>query len=274
MKTFLAAALLALLLACPAPQARAGWFDDFLKSVSSKTEEKTQSPPESTAPAGTAKKSTAKPAGSQTLSIPEMDGGIKDALSLAVKTAVTQLGQENGFFANQLVRIAMPESLVQAENLLRQAGQGKLADQFIESMNRAAEQAVPKTTRIFQGAISKMTIQEAVEILKGPDDAATKYFEEKTRGELSSEILPVVTQATDTAQVTYYYKAMTDKAYAAAPFLKGFAPDLDQYVTQKALDGLFLVMAQEEKKIRQDPAARATDLLKKVFGAFSLPGGK
>lgn len=175
---------------------------------------------------------------------------------------------------NDMVRIPMPGKMAQAEKLLRKLGQGKVADQFILSMNQAAEKAAPKTTKILGDAIHDMSIKEAAAILRGPDNAATQYFDKKTRAALAQEIKPVVSQAMGEARVIHYYKLMMDKASASVPFLKKFTPDLDQHVTNKALDGLFVVMAIEEKKIRQDPVARSTDLLKKVFGQFEKVLGR
>ncbi|MBI9074161.1 MAG: DUF4197 domain-containing protein [Desulfatibacillum sp.] len=234
-----------------------GWTDSLKKVFSSG--------------AGASSEASSQPAAGDSganLSDSEMNSGIKEALHQAVNTAIASLGQENGYLGNDLVKIAMPEKLTRAESLLRTVGQGKLVDQFVESMNRAAEKAVPKTTGILGKAVTSMSLEDAAKILQGEDNAATQYFEQKTREELFAEIKPVVEEATDTAMVTSYYKNMMGKVGTSLPLLQSYSPDLDQYVTDKALDGLFVIMAQEEKKIRENPAARTTDLLKKVFGYF------
>jgi len=195
----------------------------------------------------------------------ELDGGVKDGLNQAVKTAIALLGKKDGFLGDATVKIPMPGKLADAEKILRATGQGALVDQFIESMNRAAEKAVPETAKVFGKAISSMTLEDALGIIKGPEDALTRYFEKTSREALSAKIAPIVAQATSSVKVTTYYKAMMSQAARSLPFLTAVAPDLDSYVTGKAMDGLFVVMAREEKNFRQNPAARATDLLKKVF---------
>ncbi len=219
----------------------------------------------------TVKKKTPAPAVAPkpaALTTADFDAGVKDALLQAVKGAVARLGKKDGFFLDQAVRIPMPAQLKPLEDTLRSLGQGKVADSFIESMNRAAEEAVPGTAAIFSGAVAAMTLEEAANLVKGPENAVTQYFETHTREQLAAQIGPVVAKAMATAQVTRYYLAMTEKATALVPFLKSVEPDLNQYVTGKALDGLFLAMADEEKKIRRDPVARSTEILKKVFGAI------
>ena len=205
---------------------------------------------------------------SKSPAVADLSRGVKDALLQAAKGAVASLGKENGYFANQLVRIPMPAQLKPVDDMLRNLGQAALADRFIESMNRAAEKAVPKTIDIFGKAVAAMTLEQAASLVKGPEDAATRYFESTTRENLKAEIMPLVGEAMNQAQVTAFYSAMMSKASGYMPFLGLMTPDLNQYVTDKALDGLFLVMAQEEKKIRQDPVARTTDILKKVFGGI------
>lgn len=204
----------------------------------------------------------------QSLTAADLNSGVKAAITQAIRGAITSLGKENGYFANQLVRIPMPAQLKPVDDMLRNLGQAALSDRFIESMNRAAEKAVPKTIDIFGKAVSAMTLEQASSLVRGPEDAATRYFESTTRENLAAEIKPLVGEAMNQAQVTAFYSAMMSKAQAYMPFLGLMTPDLNQYVTDKALDGLFLVMAEEEKKIRQDPVARTTDILKKVFGGL------
>jgi ribosomal protein L22 len=148
---------------------------------------------------------------------------------------------------------------------MRMLGQGKAVDEFLETVNRAAEQAVPQAAPIVGDAIRGMSIADAQKILSGPDDAATRYFRDKTSASLGEAMLPIVRNATNNAGVTKAYKSMLDKAGPAASMAGNV--DVDQYVTGKALDGLFLKLAEQEKSIRSNPAARSTDLLKKVFGS-------
>ncbi|MDI6796256.1 MAG: DUF4197 domain-containing protein [Desulfatibacillaceae bacterium] len=262
-RSFLIMALCLAVFAALSAPAHASWLDS-LKSIFGGAQQQERVSTEPTP----AKAPEQKPASTQaqTLTTLEMTGGIKDALIQAVNVTVSQLGRQDGFLGNDLVRIPMPQRLVQAEQLLRKMGQGYLADQFIESMNRAAETAIPKVTGIFADAISAMSIEDAAKILTGPQNAATEYFRDKTGQALFAQIQPIVQQATDKAQVTHYYKLMVDRTQAFSPLVASFTPDLDSFVTEKALDGFFVIMAVEEQKIRQDPVARGTDLIKKVFG--------
>jgi hypothetical protein len=206
----------------------------------------------------------------------EMVGGLKEALSKGVSNAVVSLGHNDGFLTNIEVKIPMPEKLQTVEKGLRLAGQSQLVDSFVGSMNHAAEQAVPVAAGVFGDAIKQMSIEDAKGILTGPDDAATQYFQRTTRTNLFARFYPVVQKATDSVGVTAKYKAMTakfesvntissflGKSTAASPN----AADIDAYVTDKALDGLFKMVAAEEKSIRANPAARTSDLLRKVFGS-------
>jgi hypothetical protein len=198
----------------------------------------------------------------------EMITGLKDALGVSIERTISQLGSTNGFLGNSMVRIAVPEKLQMVAGGLRKVGQGSLVDSFETSMNRAAEQAVPATADIFSEAIKEMSFADAQAIVTGPDNAATTYFEDTTRTSLFERIKPIVQAETSRVGVTGYYKAMEDKASAMLPLIsRGRSTDLDSYVTDSALDGLFKVMAQYEKDIRANPAARTTDMLQKVFGA-------
>jgi hypothetical protein len=158
----------------------------------------------------------------------------------------------------------LPENVQKAERILRKIGFGSKVDEFELSLNRAAERAVPGAKSIFWDAIKKISFSDTRQILEGPDDAATQYFRKKTSSHLRDEFKPVVSQAMSEVGVIQIYKSI-DRKIRALPFTKTLSFDLDQYVTDKALDGLFSMLAAEEKKIRQDPAARVTDLLKKVF---------
>jgi hypothetical protein len=198
----------------------------------------------------------------------EMVAGLKEALNKGTQYAVTNLGKEGGFLDNAKVRIPMPESLSWVEKTLRTLRQDRLADEFVASMNHAAEQAVPEAASIFGDAIQDMSLDDAKGILTGPNDAATQYFRRTTSAALTEKMRPIVEQATSRTGVTSNYKAMTDKAGGLTSLLSKDTTDLDGYVTEKALDGLFLMVAEEEKRIRENPVARTSDLLKKVFGSF------
>lgn len=225
----------------------------FLKSVGDVTKD--------VAPATPLNHKSEQPSGQ------EMNAGLKQALTHGVRYAVEQLGAADGFLGNELVRIAMPGQLKKVADILRGMGQGKLVDDFVTSMNRAAEKAVPATADILVGAVEGMSVDDAKAILSGPDDAATQYFERTTRKDLSGLVRPIVTEAMEAAQVTRYYKLMRQSAGGLTSMLTG-DQDLDQYVTTETLDGLFLTIAEKEADIRNNPLARNTDLLKKVFGAF------
>lgn len=201
------------------------------------------------------------------LSQQEMNGGLKEALSVGVERAINLLGQNGGFLNDSMVKIPLPGVLQKIEGGLRVAGQGKLADEFIATMNHAAERAVPETASIFGDTIRKMTLQDAQGILQGADDSATQYFRKNSGEKLAQAILPIVKQATEKAGVTSAYKNMVGKAGFLGGMVDSSSLDLDEYVTDKTLDGLFLKLAAEEKQIRNNPLARSTDLLKKVFGA-------
>lgn len=197
----------------------------------------------------------------------QIAAGLKEALAKGTESAVKRLGATNGFLTNVLVKIPMPAELKQVDSTLRKLKQDQMVDEFVNTMNRAAEKAVPLAAPVFAEAVKKMTIADAQAILNGPKDAATQYFSRTTRDVLLQQFQPMVKQATDQVGLTAAYKQLTDRAKILSPFMRTQALDLDAYVTNKALDGLFAVVAQEEEKIRKDPAARTTDLLKQVFGS-------
>lgn len=243
-----------LMLACllASQPVAAGWSDylDTLKEA---------------VPGGTA---TTAPAVSA-LTTDETVAGLKEALAQGTRFAVDQLGQDGGFLDNARVRIPMPESLSWVEKSLRMVGQDQLADEFVASMNHAAEQAVPEAAAIFGDAIQQMSLADANAILTGPDDAATQYFRTHTGEALTDRMRPIVSEATANSGVTAAYKNMLSSAGGLTSLLSTDTTDLDGYVTGKALDGLFLMVAEEERRIRENPLARSTDLLKKVFGSVS-----
>jgi hypothetical protein len=201
----------------------------------------------------------------------EMVRALKQALSQAVEKSIANLGQTDGFLGNPEVRIPIPEKLQSAETVLRRVGQGELADEFIASMNHAAEKAVPETVDIFSQSLSAMTLEDAQGIVKGPDDAATQYFDRTSRATLKARIMPIVKQAMDEAQVTRYYRSMTAGLGTFAAPLGFSEQSLDDYVADKGLDGLFTIMAQEEQRIRENPVARSSELMQKVFGWAKSP---
>jgi hypothetical protein len=192
--------------------------------------------------------------------------GLKEALTIGTGNAVTSGSQVDGYFKNQAIKILLPEKMQTAANVLGKLGYQQQVDDFALSMNRAAENAAPKAKEIFVGAIKEMTIQDAMKILKGSDTAATDYFKSKTSKKLYDEFKPPVSESMNKVGVTRSYKEMVGTYTSQVPFAKAESVDLDHYVTTKSLDGLFYMIAQEEKKIRTNPAARVTDLLKQVFG--------
>jgi hypothetical protein len=193
-----------------------------------------------------------------------------------VQTAVANLGRDDGFLTNLNVKIPMPGKLSSVEKALRAAKQQKLADDFVDTMNHAAESAVPEAAGVFSDSIKQMSITDAQNILTGTNNAATEYFRKTTQTNLYAKFLPIVKTATDKCGVTAAYKTMMAKVGASSQvtgllgstgLVKPEDMDIDAYVTHKAMDGLFKMVAAEEEKIRANPLARTTDLLKTVFGA-------
>jgi hypothetical protein len=170
----------------------------------------------------------------------------------------------DGYYGNPQIKIPLPDSVKKVEKALRAVGYGSKVDAFELSMNRAAEKAAPKAKALFVDAIKQMSFQDARKILNGRDNEATLYFEDKTRGKLNEIFRPIVRSSMSQVGVTRQYQAL-DAKVRTIPFTESLSFDLDQYVTDGALDGLFFMVAEEERKIRQDPAARVTDLLKEVF---------
>jgi hypothetical protein len=199
------------------------------------------------------------------VSTEEMVAGLKEALNTATAIAVDRLGQEGGYLDNPAIRIPMPKELSWIEKGLRQVGQEDMADEFVTTMNRAAEQAVPAALNQFQGAIENMTLKDAEGILHGPEDAATQYFRKHSEAALREQFLPIVQETTSSAGVTSTYQDIMEQLGSYSSFLQPQSLDVDEYVTDEALNGLFAIVAQEEKRIREDPVARSSELLKKVF---------
>lgn len=202
----------------------------------------------------------------------EMTAGLREALAKGVQQAVKQLGATNGFLADADVKIPLPDSVRRLEKALRKLRQEQLADQFVTTMNRAAEQAVPQAAEVLGESIRQMTLADAEAILRGTTNAATAYFRRTCETNLRARFQPIVQQATLATGATAAYKQLTEKVSGFRSFLgAGLDLDLDAYVTQKALDGLFVKIGEEEQRIRQNPVARTTDLLQKVFGAAAKP---
>jgi hypothetical protein len=191
--------------------------------------------------------------------------GLKEALRVGTDHAVLRTGKQDGYFGNQLIKILLPDSVQKVEPALRLAGFGPQIDELVLSMNRAAEQAAPKAREIFVGAITSMTIDDALKILQGGDTSATDFFKRKTSKSLYTEFRPVVDNTMSRVGTVQKYNDVVG-GVQKLPFMKADTLDVGHYVTDKALDGLFLIVAEEERNIRKNPAARVTDLLKDVFG--------
>lgn len=192
---------------------------------------------------------------------------LRQALVQGADRAVLQLGRHDGFLSNQAVRIPVPPSLARTDALLRKVGMRKYSDQLITAMNRAAEQAVPEARVLLVEAVSRMSIADAKAVLNGPDDAATQYFRRHTETVLVARLQPIVRQATQRVQVAEAYNQYAGRA-ARFGLVKKADADLDAYVTRKALEGLYLTIAAEERAIRNDPIQQGTGLLRRVFGAL------
>jgi len=224
---------------CSTTIAYAGLWDDIMKSIGTSSEGKTDD--------GT------------------IASGLKEALSIGTEKAVNNVSQADGYFGNQMIKILMPDKIQKVAEFLGQVGYQKEVDDFVLSMNRAAEKAAPKAMTFFIDAIKEMTFEDARGILNGGNTSATEFFKKKTHDKIYSAFKPIISSSTDEVGVTRSYKEMMGK-YDSIPFMSKESVDLDHYVTTKAMDGLFYMVGQEEKKIRTDPAARVTDLLKSVFG--------
>jgi hypothetical protein len=235
-----------------ATSAQAGWFDWF--------EEKTDEVIEAVKTGDTSQVVEVA------LSNEQITNALKQALDKGADFAVEELSKGGGFLDNPKVRIPIPEKLQAVEKVLRQVGQDKYADEFEVTMNNAAEQAVPLTLTILKQAIKNMTVEDARSIVDGNVDSATNYLKRVGSDDLRRQIAPIVQGATARTGVTKVYKTMYDKMGFAGKYINLEDYDVDRYVTDKTLDGLFVKIAEEEKKIRENPTERTTDLLKQVFG--------
>jgi hypothetical protein len=241
MKNLLAIFSLIVIFAVPA---YAGFWDDMKKELKEAVEEET---------------------GGKGLSEETVIAGLREALDVGTRKAVKKVSKLDGYYRNPQITIPFPPKVERAAKALRKIGLDKEVDRFVKSMNRAAERAAPKAVDIFVGSIKGMSFTDARNILKGNETAATEFFRKKTSAELSALFRPAISGAMDEVGVTRNFKKLMKK-YASLPFVKEEYVDLDHYVTDKALEGLFFMVGEEEKKIRKDPAARVTELLKQVFG--------
>jgi hypothetical protein len=243
--------LIALLAACAVASSAQAALLDFLKPKTNTT-------------------STALPSLAG-LSQEQVAEALKQALGKGVSSAITNLAKPDGFLANPKVKIPMPEKLQSVEKTLRALKQDQYADGFVTTMNRAAEAAVPEALPIFTDALKSMTIDDAKKLVSGTNDSATQFFKTKGEKQIQEKMSPIVKQATEKAGVTAAYKKLFAQGGGASSFLGKLnydtsMLDVDKYVTQKASDGLFKMIAEEEERIRKNPAARTTELLQKVFG--------
>ena len=207
------------------------------------------------------------PAAALSLSDADANAGLKAALERGAKAAVALLGKEDGFLKNPLVRIPLPGPVESAAKMLRRIGQGKRLDELETALNRAAEQAVPESGPILADAVKSMTVDDAKKILTGGDTSVTDFFAGKTREPLGVKFLPIVTKATEKVSLASKYNAVAGKAMGLGLVKKEDA-NVQQYVTGKALDGLCLMIGEDERKIRQNPVATGSAILKKVFGSL------
>ncbi|MER2540749.1 MAG: DUF4197 domain-containing protein [Azonexus sp.] len=209
----------------------------------------------------------AQAAGLDAISTGDASAGVKEALAKGADYAVASLGKEGGFLGNSKVKIPLPGYLQKAESGLRMMGLGKQADELSNTMNHAAEQAVAEAKPILSDSIKKMSVQDAKGILTGGEDSVTQYFKRTSTDQLTQKFKPIVSASTKKLQLAEQYNALAGKAASIGVVDKKDA-DIDAYVTQKAMDGLFLMIAEEEKKLRSNPVGAGSDLLKKVFGAL------
>ncbi|WP_417591747.1 DUF4197 domain-containing protein [Owenweeksia hongkongensis] len=195
----------------------------------------------------------------------EISNGIREALIVGAKNAINETSKKNGFLNNSLIKIPFPAEAQKVEKAARDLGLDAQVDQFIETMNHGAEQASAKATDIFISSIKQMTLQDVYDIWRGDNDAATQYLIRTTSDRLRSEFRPIIKQSLDKVQVTKYWSPLVDN-YNKIPFVTKVNPDLDEYVLDETLEGLFVIIAQEEASIRENPQARVSAILQKVFG--------
>jgi hypothetical protein len=218
-------------------------------------------------PAATSNAPAAKPSGLAQFTAQEQTDSLKQALTQGAETAVRNLAKENGYLGNDKVRIPLPENLQKADRTMHKLGLGKYSEELVTSMNRAAEAAVPEAKTLLVGAVKNMTVTDAKDILLGNDDAATQYFRRNTETPLGEKFKPIVNQSMQKVRLAQAYDRFAGKGIKLG-LVKQQDANLDDYITRKALDGLFLMMAEQEKEIRAHPLQAAGDLAKKVFSAL------
>ena len=202
--------------------------------------------------------------GSNSLSEDEVGKGLKEALNKGIEKGVSRLSMVDGYFKDDQIKLFLPDEAKQVEAKLRKLGQGKKVDEAIESMNRAAEDAANSSKELFVAAIKNLSLTDAMGILKGEDDAATSYLRSQTRTQLLAKFKPIIQASLDKVGATKHWETLFN-AYNKIPLVQKVNPDLVDYSTQKAIDGLFIQIAKQEAEIRNNPAARVTELLKKIF---------
>lgn len=256
--------LLALCLCAALPASAGSKLDDALKQAERQLKGEDAAP---AAPAVDERAATAKGAPLAALvSADDATAGMKEALAQGVQKAIAQLGREDGFLGDAAVRIAAPKKLRKVVDAARKLGAGAAVDEFERSMNRAAEKAVPLAADIVADAVRAMTVDDAIAIVRGEPDAATRYFRKATGERLQAAFLPVVSDATAQSGVAKRYQALMDKSGGLGGLLGQDDVDLNRYVTGKAMDGLFHYVAEQEKAIRANPMQQGSDLLRRVFG--------
>lgn len=204
----------------------------------------------------------------RTLTSTEVESGLREALIKGVSTGAEEVSKVGGYLDNPKIRIPFPPEVSKVENTLRDLGMGAMVDQFVATLNRGAEEAAKEAKPIFVNAIRQMTIADAMAILKGEQDAATQYLKKNTSDQLAQKFNPVIQSALDETGATRYYSDIVS-TYNSLPLVQPVNPNLDQYATQLAIDGLFVKIAEEEKSIRSNPAARTSEILRRVFGSTS-----
>jgi hypothetical protein len=196
----------------------------------------------------------------------EIESGLREALIKGISVGADRVSQSGGYLNNPQIKIPFPPEMVKVEKTLRDLGMGNMVDQFVTTLNQGAEEAAKEAKPIFVSAIQQMTIQDAMSILKGKEDEATQFLKRTTTTQLTGKFMPVIQNALKKTEATKYYNDIVT-TYNAIPFVQKVNPNLDAYATQLAVDGLFVMIAKEEKLIRQDPMSRTTDILKRVFGS-------
>lgn len=197
----------------------------------------------------------------------EANAGLKAALDQGVASAVASLGKTDGFWGNPKVRIPLPENLQRAKSAMKLMGKGREVDELERAINRAAEEAVPQSKQLLANAVKAMTVEDAKRILTGGDDSVTQFFKSKTAPQLTERFLPVVSKVTANSGLAQQYNALAGQA-AQFGLVKAEEATIERYVTQKALDGLYTMIGEEERKIRANPVAAGSDIVRRVFGAL------